>query len=190
MRCTAGRRSWAVLVGLLALSLPALFGAEGDKPDPRVYESRGKVEGKTYAEWSVAWWKWAASIKKDRNPILDKTGALAGEGQKGPVWFLAGNVGGKTTRKCVVPAGKPLFFPVVNWTESAPPDKADEKKLLAIAKGEMDRVTGVKATLDGKPITGLEQFRVASAVFTTTGPDKAADAIFEDMVGKQKVASN
>jgi hypothetical protein len=106
------------------------------------------------------------------------------------VWFLAGNAGGKTARKCAVPAGKPVFFPVVNYYESAAPDKADEKKLLAAAKAYMDGAAELQATLDDKPITGLERFRAASAVFTFTGPDKAAEAPFEDAVGKNKAVSD
>jgi hypothetical protein len=186
-----GRRSWGVLVALLVTPLLAipLHGA-GAKVDPRVYPAGAKVEGKTYAEWSVLWWQWALNIKKDRNPILDKDGTFAGEGQSGPVWFLAGNAGGKTSRRCVVPAGKPIFFPVLNYYESAAPDKAENKKLLAAAKAEIDRAAEVQATLDGKPITGLDQFRVASAVFLFTGPDKAAEAAFDDAVGKNKAASD
>ena len=190
MRCSAQLR-FAILPGLLFAFLSVLSARAGEeKPDPRVHAVDAKVEGKTFAEWSAAWWQWAIRIPKDRNPVLDKTGAFAGEGQDGPVWFLAGNVGGKTTRKCVVPAGKPVFFPVLNTTEYAPPDGADEKKLLAQVKVEMDRATDLEATLDGKPITGLKRSRVASAVFTLTGPDKAADALSEDAVGKQKAASD
>lgn len=191
MRCAVVRRALAILVGLLIVGLPtSLLRAGDDKADPRVYDVGAKVEGKTYAEWSAIWSQWAVSIKKDRNPVLDKTGEFAGEGQQGPVWFLAGNVGGKTTRKCVVPAGKPLFFPVINYAESAPPDKADDKKLVAAAKAAMDREVELEAALDGEPIARLARFRVASDAFTVAGPDRAADAAFEDIVGKQKVASN
>jgi hypothetical protein len=174
---------------LLALPTAPLRG-EADKADPRVYAPGAKVEGKTYAEWSAAWWQWALAIKKDRNPILDKDGADAAQGQAGPVWFLAGNTGGKTTRKCTVPAGKPVFFPVVNYVEGDAPDKADDKKLLAVAKAAMDGAADLTVTLDGKPIAGVDRFRVASAVFTFTGPEKAADALFEGTAGKNKAASD
>ena len=36
-------------------------------------------------------------------------------GQSGSVWFLAGIFGGgSATRTCAVPAGKALYFPVLN----------------------------------------------------------------------------
>jgi hypothetical protein len=190
MRNTVGRGAWLILGGLLVAAALTPLPAQADSDETRVYEVGAKVEGKTFAEWSVAWWKWGLSGKKDRNPILDKTGAFAGEGQHGPVWFLAGNTGGTTKRKCVVPAGKPIFFPVLTHLENAPPDRADEKKLRAVPKAQMDCVTELRATLDGKPIAGLERFRVASPVFTFTGPDRAADEVFENVVGKQKAAAD
>jgi hypothetical protein len=180
--------SHSLTFGLLITIIPMSTAAD-DKPDPRVSDVTAKVEGKTYAEWSAAWWQWGISIKKERNPILDKTGAFAAEGQDGPVFFLAGNSGGKTSRKCTVPANKPIFLPIINYIESDVPDKADEKKLLSTAKTKMDAAQDVQATLDDKPIAGLDHFRVASAIFTFTGPDKA-DAAFEDCFGKQKAASD
>jgi len=50
----------------------------------------------------------------DINPLLDQTGANAAIGQSGPVWFLAGTTGGTAERAITVPAGKSLFFPLVN----------------------------------------------------------------------------
>jgi hypothetical protein len=186
----AGRGLFTLVLGSLVASLPVLpLRGEADKADPRVYAVDEKVEGKTYAEWSAAWWQWACGVKKDRNPVLDRTGAFAAEGQAGPVWFLAGNVGGKTVRKAAVPAGKPLLLPVINYCETAAPEKADEQKLRALAKAEMDRATGLEVTLDGKRVTGLGRFRVASGLFTIDGLDRA-DAPFEDAVGKVKAVSD
>jgi len=46
---------------------------------------------------------------------LDPTGEFCHVGQSGPVFFLAGNFGGTTVRHCTVPAGKALFFPILNY---------------------------------------------------------------------------
>ena len=73
-----------------------------------------------------------------------------------------------------VPAGKPVFFPVVNVIESAAPDAADEKKLLAAAKDYINGASDLKVTLDEKPIAGLDRFRVTSAVYW---PHSAAASI-------------
>jgi hypothetical protein len=51
------------------------------------------------------------------NPIVDNTGKHAGINQGGPVWFLAGTPGDNKIpiRKCIVPYGKALLFPVINY---------------------------------------------------------------------------
>jgi hypothetical protein len=175
------------LAALLAASAPS---AREDKPKPPVYAIDEKVEGKTQAEWSAEWWKWALAIPKAKNPILDKTGKFAGEGQTAAVFFLAGTAGGKATRECTVPAGKPIFFPVLNGVEYAPPDKADDKKLAAAVKEFMDRATDMKATLDGKSLGDVTKHRVASAPFAFVGPAKAEDAPFDGAAGKQRAASD
>lgn len=59
------------------------------------------------------------------NPVSDTTGADAGVNQPGDVWFLAGTFGGEVERRCIVPAGVPLFVPAFNmWhhhAEGPPP---------------------------------------------------------------------
>ncbi len=70
--------------------------------------------GKTYGEWSAAWWKYVSEIPLENNPILDATGASCNFGQQGSVFFLVSTPGGSATRnECVVPAGKILFFPLL-----------------------------------------------------------------------------
>ena len=44
----------------------------------------------------------------------DTTGEFASLGQSGPVWFLAGTFGSTVTRTVTIPAGKTLFFPILN----------------------------------------------------------------------------
>jgi hypothetical protein len=177
---------WATLACvLLSFAAAPLFAAEG-KADPRVYDAGAKVGGKTRGEWGVAWCRWALGIKRDRNPCHDKTGEFAAEGQAGPVWFLAGNLGGKTTRRCAVPSDKPLFLPVLTDVEAGDPDKADQKAMAATAKKAMDSATDLEVLLDGKPVKGLEKFRAQTGVFDFTGPEKASDALFAEASGKRK----
>ncbi len=186
MRRLAGAGTLAMLMALVLVAESPFPRHAADEADPRVHGVGDKVEGKTYAEWSAVWWQWVSRIKKDRNPVLDKTGEFTAEGQEWGVWLLAGNVGGKSARMCVIPAGKPVFFPIINTMENATPEKADEAKLRAVAKAQMDRAAELEVTLDGKPVAGLERFRASSPLFTLEGPDKVAEAAFADIVGKQK----
>jgi hypothetical protein len=63
---------------------------------------------------ATSWWQWALETSASENPLTDTTGQFAAVNQRGPVWFLAGNVGGTTVRTITVPSGKALFFPIVN----------------------------------------------------------------------------
>lgn len=62
----------------------------------------------------IAWLRWALAQPHDGGSISDPTGELCGLDQDGPVWFLAGTFGGPAFRECSIPAGKRLFFPLVN----------------------------------------------------------------------------
>jgi hypothetical protein len=177
------------LLCALALSAPAR-AASDDNPNPNVYPLTEKVGEKTYAEWAAAWWQWGLGIKKDKNPITDKTGEFAGEGQSGPVWFLAGNFGGETKRTCSIPAGKALFFPVVNQGPGGSPERADEKKLSAIAKELMDTAEDLQVIVDDKPLKDVVKYRVASPLFTLNGLEKAADAVVPNASGTCKMVSD
>lgn len=60
------------------------------------------------------WWQWALSIPAADNPILDTTGRRCALGQRGNLWFLAGNTGGRTERTCTLPAGSRVLVPLHN----------------------------------------------------------------------------
>lgn len=121
------------------LVTPPAGEPDGCKPEllplfPRHY-------GKTVAEWSAEWWKWAISAPVEINPVLDETGENADVGQYGPVWFLAGTFGrpvpfDPVERTCVVPRGKALFFPVMNSMWWGPDDNSnpDEDNYYELAK--------------------------------------------------------
>ena len=47
------------------------------------------------------------------NPITDLTGRYCCEGQKSPVWFLAGTFGNSVRRKCSIPHHSAIFFPII-----------------------------------------------------------------------------
>src|SRR5215217_2201182 len=74
------------------------------------------VAGISQATLADQWWEWILSTPASINPLTnDPTGALAGVNNIGPVFFLAGSTGGGfATRNISVPAGTPLFFPLIN----------------------------------------------------------------------------
>jgi hypothetical protein len=140
--------------------------------------------GNTYGEWSARWWQWLLSIPQATNPNLDTTGANCAQKQAGPVWFLAGAFSSSTvTRTCTVPAGKALFFPIVNAIFGAAvgdckPTNQDVEcniaDLRVTTAAAMDPVT-LTASIDDQSLANLRQQRVQSPVLTITYP---AGAVF------------
>jgi hypothetical protein len=174
---------------LLALFVTIPLTAE-EKP-VGVYDVTEKVEGKTYGEWAAEWWKWAIRIPKEKNPVLDKTGAFAGEGQTQAVWFLAGTFGNKAERTFTIPSNKPLLISAFNYVAGKEVKKRSDKEtqdlikeLTAEAKTMVDRAEGLGLTVDGTEVKDLKKFRVVSAVFETVGPD-ADKALHLSFAGKQ-----
>jgi len=122
------------------------------------------VAGTSQEEWSKRWWRWALSFDDDDSPVTDPDGSQCAAGQSGPVWFLAGTYGtARTIRSCHVPAGKTLFFPLVN-TLTMEPDDVDES--CASLKQRAARQTPATSTLllevNGRRFRGLDAHRQAT----------------------------
>lgn len=153
------RSSIALVVVVMALMGSTMAFAQN--PNPGVLPPNSHPHGITYGRGSNAWWQWALSIPTKNNPLLDTTGANCGQGQSGPVWFLAGTLGGGlVTRSCTVPAGKTLFFPTINFFQNnvgvegntnCPPTDYSVPQMWGILNKNVDSVTTHEATVDGVP---------------------------------------
>ena len=151
----------AVVLALLAM-IPArsAYASDGN-PNPGALPPHSTAFGKTYNEWAVSWWQYVVSIPQAVNPLFDPTGAGCGVAQSGSVFFLVGAAGsGTVTRdQCVVPAGKALFFPLVNAFDAhVPGDGLDTpdlvwKDLLSYGWGSF---SNFHASVDGVPVSDLD----------------------------------
>jgi hypothetical protein len=170
-----------------------------DPPD--VVAPRAHPPGKNYGEWSAKWWQWAYSLPGTDHPLVDQTGADVAAGQSGKVWFLGGTysavsegdaIVGRATRVCTIPAGKSLFFPILNseannFTVDAggnmiTPTTLTEADLRATCAFNMDHARNMTCTIDGWPVKGLDDvlrthYRAESPVFQYTVP--AGDSLYE-----------
>lgn len=154
---------------LLALVLLTPWSASGNPVSDGVIAPSEAVAqtGRTYGEWSAAWWQYALSLPNASNPLFDQTGAGCQVGQHGPVFFLVGviNVSGTALRsECSVPAGKTLFFPILNnecsTVEMPPFFGKDRPSLAACNHFFMDNAKDLAAEIDGVAVRQLEQFNV------------------------------
>ncbi len=158
----------AVILGLMVLA-PMVVTAE--KPNVDVFPVDSEPYGITYADWSAYWWQWVLSIPKDSNPLMDKTGEFCGVEQSGDVWFLAGTLGGTAKRKCTIPAGKAILFPIINAECSTIEGNGEtEIELRNCANLLINHVVVKQAIVDNVALKDLDDYRVLSPLFTFTLP--------------------
>lgn len=182
---------------LICAALYAIHGA-GAKSDgsPKIIDRDSIAYGRTYGEWSAAWQQWAASIPTSRHPLFDNGDCSTG--QTGPVWFLGGKfcpLGEvcsmrNVIRNCSVPAGKALYFPILNVEDSV----LEERLVENPGKPQYQQIPWMRAslesdltnarvacTIDGTAVPHLlEKFRVQSVAFSFTLP---ADNYFTSFYG-------
>jgi cache domain-containing protein len=137
-----------------------------------VFPVNSKPYGLTYGDWTAKWWQWGYSIPKDINPAYDDTGKNCAQKQNGPVWFLAGTYGHPVNRKCDIPAGRPILFPILNSECSFDefPNLKTLSELRTCAKTIQGQVISLKASVDGIPIPSLQEYRIQSPLFNFTLP--------------------
>lgn len=114
------------------------------------------------------WWQWALSMPAAVNPVLDNTGARCMLGQRGNLWFLAGNTGGRTVRKCTLAAPARVLIPVHNTVcipdAQRSAQQCDQAVLaewqsFSFAEARLDGVA--QALIDQPPVPGESVFTVA-----------------------------
>ena len=136
------------------------------------------VAGATQEEWSKRWWHWALSFDEDSSPVADDDGSRCAQGQSGPVWFLAGTYEARrVTRSCRVPAGKTLFFPLVNFIAFPPEDEREAcASLMLRAEEETDAPAALVLDVNGKRFQALEAHRQATRGCFLVAPQDDAPA--------------
>ena len=162
----------SIALGLIVAAAPLAFAKKN--PNPGVLPSHSTPYGMTSGEWGAAWWQWMSSIPVPDNPLFDETGEKCGVGQSGRVFFLAGviNVSGTAERDCTVPAGKALFFPVLNvLCSELTGDGTTEEALLTCADSAISATTELHASIDGVPLSNLDDYRGTSSSFGFTLPN-------------------
>jgi hypothetical protein len=107
--------------------------------------------------------------------------------QKDPnVWFLAGTLGGTSTRRCAIPANKGLFLPVINILNSyvTDPQLKTDSELCAAAQSDIDDITKKDAMIDGIKV---DPYRVISPIFT---PNVIKDNVLSTQAGPTRAVSD
>jgi hypothetical protein len=144
----------------------ALSGeAMADSINPGVYSKDSSPFGTPYSKWIANWWQWTFSIPAAQHPRDNYTSEKCTVNQEGPVWFLADQLGGKEERTCTIPAGKAIMIPLLTGEcdASTAEDKTDEGLRRCAMAG--DEYGVIEASIDGKKIKNLDQYRTQSGHF-------------------------
>ncbi len=141
-----------------------------------LYQRSENPFGRTWEKWAALWCKWMLSIPKKNNPSLDETGQFCSVDQNDKnVWFLTGTFGNilPIKRKCIIPKGKAIFFPILEKEDSIAEDSdlKTDSDLIKRSKDATDRVLSMEAAIDGKRIDDIEKYRVRSEVFDLIFPE-------------------
>ena len=184
----------------LVMSAPIVLAQSSNEnsqanENPTVLPPAQQNSKNSYAQLSAKWWQWAFSIPAPDNPFtknVETDGAKCKVGQSGETWFLAGSIGATdqshtgfdVDRVCDVPAGKKLFFPIINTEcSTVEGNGSTDEELSKCAKDgigfALQTSQDMKASVDGVPIKNLDPsktpYHVASGPFTFTLPDNSID---------------
>ncbi len=159
------------LLAVIGIALSSLSASAGNPL--KVLPPNSHPYGRSYAEWSAAYWQWLFAQPLDGHPGLDTPEFDVRDGQAGRVWFLTGPFG-TVERYVTIPANTALCVSLVNvdssTLEEPPFYGATAADQLAIANGFADYITDLSFTADGRSLRNLDDFRVTSPQFSFTAP--------------------
>lgn len=160
---TMVRRISLLLVTLVFLLQVATVAAAGN-PNPGIAPINSSTYGKTYGEWSEAWWNWISRLDGSTNPFTSTTCLKAQQSEK--VIFLAGTEGGDGgTRTCTVSPGTPLLVPILNFIEGDLLENIHPGNDAAAFLQQLNDATknvALSAAIDGVSVKNLTSYNSTS----------------------------
>lgn len=161
--------------------------AVGNLGNPGVAPPQSMPYGKSYSEWSTAWWLYSMSMPLDVLPFGD--GLDGTVGQTGHVWFLGGSfTGDNLIRTITIPSGTALFFPIRNCEcstlESGDWHGDNETTLRACANGWIQNYAlkglwgSLDCIIDGVPMKNVDAYRCQTPLMSLVLPAGMASNIF------------
>jgi hypothetical protein len=163
--------SKSILIAAALLGAPTLrvTAAQGN---PGIMPPQSHPNGKTYGEWSAAWWTWAMQLPPDSNHPFNNTDLNfnLGVGNSGQVWFV-GAPFGTNVHNCTMPTGVSLFVGLLNAEASDLEGLGTtEAQQRDTAKSLADHIINLRCTIDNAVIQNLPSYRFVSAQFTFNAP--------------------
>jgi hypothetical protein len=138
------------------------------------------VAGKTIAEWSTNWWRWAVALAPPGDPFTDPSGQYANVNQLGPVFLLAGSANGSRIRRFHVPANTYVLVPLLTgeWSQLELGFDKTAADIRQSAQLQADVFDSLHASFDGVPISQTNLF-----THRETSPDFSFVAVSGNLQG-------
>jgi hypothetical protein len=142
----------------------------------KMHSINSKPYGRSWACWAELWWQWCYSRPDEKTASDGCCEPYTIDHSYEKVWFLAGTFGGKASRKCEIPQGNSIFFPLINDIISfaTDPHLRNESELCAYAEADLDQtlIPPTHLNIDGFEIPGIEKYRVQTSVFDIILPPR------------------
>jgi len=148
--------------------------------------------GISWEEWTMRWWKWVLSVPKKNNPGFDPTGEkfrISDQRENRNVIFLVGTFGGLAERKYIIPKGKAILVPIINFAFCSIDEPSDlgERELQIRAQNDINDLVEKYASIDGSTIKEVEKYRVTTRAFDVVYPK---DNVFGIRDGSTRAVSD
>jgi hypothetical protein len=126
------------------------------------------VDGKTIAQWTQDWTTWGLQAPANTNPLTDPNGGFAHVNNTGPVFFIAGTMGGSVDRTFDVPKDTPLLFPMISAFDTEGPDipatlpdyppKPFQEEVNRVLNDWKHSVKSTFASIDGHSVSSTQSY--------------------------------
>lgn len=155
------------ILGLTILTTACLQAGNGKgngNPNPGIVPAHSEFKGKTAGEWTAAWWQWVRGTPGSVQ-MTDTTGEFAHVNNNGAdgVFFLAKTwTGEPEVRHIEIPAGTPLYAPLMGWGPIADPGQflEDHGSVEGLFEDlffpDILGVHDLSLVIDGVPLAALE----------------------------------
>lgn len=149
---------------LITFFIAPLYTFADEAYNAGVMKSHSSIEHQALGDWGAKWWQWSFSFKRSKSPVSDLSGELCAMGQEGSVWFLAGSYStSPVLRKCIVPHGKKIFFPVINSMYYSPRNISSTcESAVSGVKKQTEYPSNLFVSINGKEIENPYLHREAS----------------------------
>jgi hypothetical protein len=177
-RCLLLQTSVIALIAtifILSILSPLFMLAYADSINPGLFSKDSSPHDVPYSEWISRWWQWNMGIPEAEHPRENYSAEKCSTNQSGPVWFIPDILTGKEERTCSIPAGKAILVPMLTgeYHDDFPGQYTDAQLRQGAMAG--DEYGVISATLDGKPLKNLEQYRTQSFHNITVPEDNIFD---------------